>query len=139
MTHVIKEFHEWREDKGLSSADEHFITDVTMSLSMVKYKDNKTDALSEERLKKLRDNVPKLWERCLNDWANASLPDYEEVTDITFPQYAAIIKSGVEKEFSVEELLYSLYKQGLCAELCKHLLKTADTPQAKAFVNKMEK
>ncbi|MCY8565305.1 hypothetical protein [Bacillus sonorensis] len=65
--------------------------------------------------------------------------DIEKLKNLTFDDYAEIVQRGVGREFSVEELLYSLYKQGLCAELCKHLLKTADTPQAKSFVKNMEK
>lgn len=134
----VIEFYQWRVENGLSSSEEAFVTDVTMTLSAIKYR-NKRNAgvLSDEKIKKLRDNVPKLWERCKNDWSEASLPEYDEVTHITFPKYKSIIKNGVETDFSVEELLYSLYKQGLCAELCQHLLKTADTTKAKAFVKKM--
>ncbi|NPC91971.1 hypothetical protein HOO54_07030 [Bacillus sp. WMMC1349] len=127
MNKDIKEFYEWYKENGLSDTDEHFITDVTMTLSTVKYKDN----LPEERM---RNNVPKMWERCQNDWTDARLPDYADITEITFSTYKSIIKSGVKKDFSIEELLYSLYKQGLCAPLALDLLKTAHTRLAEQMI-----
>ncbi|MDF3254981.1 MULTISPECIES: hypothetical protein [Bacillus] len=130
----VREFHQWRVENGLSSSEEDFVTDITMTLSAIKYRNNgNTEVLSDEKTKKLRDNVPKLWERCKNDWSEASLPDYNEVTRITFPKYESIIKKSVKTDFSVEELLYSMYKQGLCAQFAADLLKTADSSLAKQF------
>ncbi|MEC1647623.1 hypothetical protein [Bacillus halotolerans] len=130
----VREFHQWRVEKGLSSTDEDFVTDITMTLSALKYgNDGNSGVLSDEKIRKLRDNVPKLWEKCINNWSEASLPDYDEVTHITFPKYESIIKKGVKTDFSVEDLLYSMYKQGLCAKFAADLLKTADSPLAKQF------
>ncbi|KIU04401.1 hypothetical protein ACFVL4_17905 [Bacillus subtilis] len=124
MNEDVKEFYQWRREKGLSDSDEDFVTVITMTLSTIKYKDN-VNMLSEAKNKKLRDNIKKLWEKCQSDWPKASLPDYDEIKDITLAKYESIIKSGVETDFSVKELLYSLHKQGLCAQFVVDLLKTA--------------
>lgn len=124
MNEDVKEFYQWRREKGLSDSDEDFVTVITMTLSTIKYKDN-VNMLSEAKNKKLRDNIKKLWERCQSDWPKASLPDYDEIKDITLAKYESIIKNGVETDFSVKELLYSFYKQGLCAQFVVDLLKTA--------------
>ncbi|MCY8033994.1 hypothetical protein [Bacillus sonorensis] len=129
MTQEIKEFHEWREDKGFTPDEEQFLSEVTVCLSAIKY----NTVLPEEKLKLIA-------ARYREDFPKAEIPDdIEKLKNLTFDDYAEIVQRGVGREFSVEELLYSLYKQGLCAELCKHLLKTADTPQAKSFVKNMEK
>lgn len=124
MNEDVKEFYQWRREKGLSDSDEDFVTVITMTLSTIKYKDN-VNMLSEAKNKKLRDNIKKLWEKCQSDWPNTSLPDYDEIKDITLAKYESIIKSGVETDFSVKDLLYSFHKQGLCAQFVVDLLKTA--------------
>lgn len=40
MNEDVKEFYQWRREKGLSDSDEDFVTVITMTLSTIKYKDN---------------------------------------------------------------------------------------------------
>lgn len=55
MNEDVKEFYQWRREKGLSDSDEDFVTVITMTLSTIKYKNN-ANMLSKAKNKKLRDN-----------------------------------------------------------------------------------
>ncbi|MCY8549262.1 hypothetical protein MOD25_04995 [Bacillus haynesii] len=129
MTQEIKEFHEWREDKGFTPDEVQFLSEVTACLSAIKY----NNVLPEEKIKLIVS-------RYREDFPKAEIPDdIGKLKNLTFDDYAEIVQRGVSREFSVEELLYSFFKQGLCAQLAFDLLKTEDSSKAKEFVRKMEK
>lgn len=112
----IKEFHEWRQDQGLTKDDEHLISEITVCLSSLKY----GAALPEEKQNAIL-------ERYISTFPQAGLPEsLQDAKNITFKDFEAIVKNSTGKEVNVEELLLSLHKQGLCKELCEHLLETAN-------------
>ncbi|MEH7790450.1 hypothetical protein [Bacillus pumilus] len=112
----IKEFHEWRQGQGLTKDDEHLISEITVCLSSLKY----GAALPEEKKNAIL-------ERYISTFPQVGLPkSLQDAQNITFKEFASIVKNGTGKEVNVEELLLSLHKQGLCKELCEHLLETAN-------------
>jgi len=124
----IKEFHEWREDQGLTQEDDHLISEITVCLAALKY----GAALPEEKQQAIL-------ERYLSTFPQVGLPkSLQDAKDVTFKDFEKIVKNGTGKEVSVEELLYSLHKQGLCKELCEYLLETADTGKAKELLSSIK-
>lgn len=118
-----------REDKGFTPDEAQFLSEITACLSAIKY----NNVLPEEKIKLIAS-------RYREDFPNAEIPDdIGKLKNLTFDDYAEIVQRGVNREFSVEELLYSFFKQGLCAQLALDLLKTKESSKAKEFARKMEK
>ncbi|OLP66324.1 hypothetical protein BACPU_06260 [Bacillus pumilus] len=118
---MIKEFHEWRRDQGLSVEDYDLISEITVCLSTLKY-----------GVILPMDKQNAILDRYLNTFPNAGLPEtLQDVKKITFQDFADIVKNGTGKKVDVAELIYSIYKQGLCKELCVHLLESSESKKAK--------